>query len=345
MAPFVGSVRRRQLAGDNRAGSYARGLARRRQYAFMRENWLALSVALLVAVAVLLVAARFVANDFARGVVVGGGLAAVGGAMWNWIVQVTGTAPTMMGDLGEQWTANELRKLRRRGWAVVNHVTLRTRDIDHVLIGPGGVVAVETKWSAQPWTWSPMDPRIVEAARSARGHAHDLGLWHDLKSLGVGDVDSVVFLWGDGARGIPPGAEIEGTAIVTGRTVGQWRTQLGEGRLAASQVEAAWTAVDAQCRRRDPLETESSPVPASLGEWLARLIFSVASASAGLLAVTSVVSAGVTWPLALAWWALMLTAGVAVSRIAAVRYLGVAWAGGVIATGLVAAMAVGASLL
>ena len=87
-----------------------------------------------------------------RGLIVGLGVAGTAGALWLWIVEATGTAPTMMGDLGEQWTAQELRRLRRSGWQVVNHVTLTAPDIDHVLVGPGGMFAIETKWSATPWT-------------------------------------------------------------------------------------------------------------------------------------------------------------------------------------------------
>jgi len=83
---------------------------------------------------------------FCAGLVVAGDL----GAVAFWVAQATGTASTMMGDLAEQWTASELRKLRRRGWRVLNHVMLKQRDIDHVLIGPGGVYAVETKWGPDP---------------------------------------------------------------------------------------------------------------------------------------------------------------------------------------------------
>lgn len=332
-------ARRRQLAGDGRAGVYARGIARRRQHAFMRENWLGFAVTGVVSLAVLLAAAYFVPSDFGRGMLVGGGLVAVASALWNWTVQASGTAPSMMGELGEQWTARELRKLRRHGWRVINHVTLKTRDIDHVLIGPGGVIAVETKWTAKPWTWDPIDQRIVEAARIARAHAHDLGLWRELKRLCVGDVSSVTFLWGDGARGIAPGAELDGTSIVTGRTVDQWRSGLDRDRLTPAQVEAAWQAVDAQCRLRDPLEAETAPVPLSLSEWLARVVFALVAACAGFLAVTTVAGTGLTWILSLTWWVLMLAVGVAVSRIAAVRYLGLAWAGGVITVGLAAAVA------
>ncbi len=53
-----------------------------------------------------------------------------------------------MAELAEQWTAQELRPLREHGWKLVNHVGLGPGDQDHVVVGPGAVVLIETKWAA-----------------------------------------------------------------------------------------------------------------------------------------------------------------------------------------------------
>ena len=51
--------------------------------------------------------------------------------------------------VGEQWTARELRSLRKRDWHLANGLLLRrVADIDHVVIGPGGVLVIETKYSS-----------------------------------------------------------------------------------------------------------------------------------------------------------------------------------------------------
>lgn len=72
------------------------------------------------------------------------------------VVVVSGSTHLMMGDLGEQWTREELEGLRRAGWRLVNGVRLRPAgDLDHVLIGPGVVVVVETKWGSADWTPAP----------------------------------------------------------------------------------------------------------------------------------------------------------------------------------------------
>ena len=43
-----------------------------------------------------------------------------------------------------------MRRLRRNGWKVMSHVAPKTRDIDHIAIGPTGVLIVETKWMSRP---------------------------------------------------------------------------------------------------------------------------------------------------------------------------------------------------
>lgn len=55
-----------------------------------------------------------------------------------------------IGAAAERFTAEELRKLGP-GWQVVDAVEFDGFDVDHVAIGPGGVLAVESKWTASPW--------------------------------------------------------------------------------------------------------------------------------------------------------------------------------------------------
>jgi hypothetical protein len=245
----------------------------------------------------------------------------------------------MMGDLGEQWTASELRKLRRRGWHLVNHLTLRNRDIDHVLVGPGGVLAVETKWSAQQWSWSPADERLLDATRTVQASAHDLQLWHDLKSVGVSEVRSVVFVWQGAGREVPEDAVLAGTRIVTGTSARHWRDELGSGVLTQEQVQAAWDALDRQCRVRDPREEERSPLYLSPAEWLTRLAFAFVAACAGCLAVSAVVSTSPPLWASLSWWLLMLAVGVGIARLPQARYLGLGWVAGVTAIAVVVVLA------
>ena len=320
-------VRRHSLGGDQRAGSYARGLARRRQRDFIRRAWMHLALFALWIAGVLGVTVALTPSSFMRGLIVGLGVAGTAGALWLWIVEATGTAPTMMGDLGEQWTAKELRRLRRSGWQVVNHVTLTAPDIDHVLVGPGGMFAIETKWSATTWTVD--DPRIRSAAESACRNARLLGLWQNLKPAHVGQVRPVVFLWGAGAGELPESFEVAGATVVPGHAAKAWRQQLGAGLLAAEQIQAAWSALDAHCRKRDQVEQGLYPLPLSLWEWAIRVVLALTAACAGLLTATwvpKVTASGLGMALG---WGLLLGLGVLAARIRPARFLAMAWVAGV----------------
>jgi hypothetical protein len=55
-------------------------------------------------------------------------------------------------------TAHELRRLHRAGWKSVHNLHFQSGDVDHVAIGPGGVVVIETKSFtalsfAAEWDW------------------------------------------------------------------------------------------------------------------------------------------------------------------------------------------------
>jgi hypothetical protein len=139
----------RELAGDRRAGTAPRLIARRAQQEYLKRNGARLAsggIGLLVAA---LVPAWFLPTDLLRGVIVGAAVVGVPALLWNFVVQATGTGSAMMGEQAELWTASELRKNRED--RLLNHVSLAYGDIDHLVVGPRGVVVIETKWSSQPW--------------------------------------------------------------------------------------------------------------------------------------------------------------------------------------------------
>lgn len=345
VASVTERARRHHLAGDARAGSYPRGLARRRQYEFLRRSWTWFAVFLALVLGSLLLATQFMASGFARGLLLGGVLVWSVMVVWSQVVYNTGTSPAMMGDLGEQWTAHELRKLTGEGWRLVNHVLLKNRDIDHVVVGPGGVFAVETKWTATPWEWDPLDKRISAAAKQALDNAHDLALWHGVRGQGIDQTHPVVFLWGRGAQEIPIDAEVDGARIVTQRSVALWRASFGTSGLTPAQVRGVWTALDKQCRMRDPREAQDAPVPRSPGEWATSLAVASAAGFAGALATVSIAKVGAPWPLWLVWWGALAALGLVATRREPIRLAGIGWLAGVLASlGFVAIIALDAYL-
>lgn len=278
--------RQRELAGDQRAGAWAGAKARRVQRDYLRRNWRRLTTGVLIMLTPPLIAALLVPGGFARGLLVGADLAAVAGALGFWVLQVTGSGPTMMGSLAEQWTASELRRLRA-GWRVVNNLSLQSGDIDHITIGPGGAWLVETKWSASPWRLDSPDDRVVRAARQAIGNARRLQLWTGFKAAGVGPVHPVVMLWGAGTAQLATGQVDVGGVTVTvvpGPSAHLWRASLPSSGLTGAQVEAAWQALDRHVRAADAHQVLGGErTPRSIGQLTGVALLTAMATALGLL--------------------------------------------------------------
>ncbi len=103
----------------------------------------------------------------------------------------------IIGDSAEQFSATELRRLNRRGWKLVNHLTPKgNADIDHLLVGTSGVLVVETKWRSHNWNLAdPADPATLDAVRQVSDSANSVRLW---LRADLGDVTprAAVFAWG-----------------------------------------------------------------------------------------------------------------------------------------------------
>ena len=124
----------------------------------------------------------------------------------------------------ESWTAKLLQPLRKDGWTLVNNVEFKTENIDHVLLGPRGAIAVETKFSARGW----------DLTAPAVGKTRLRGAWwrqqlldqanHQARKLRLllhaGGVDTEILpllvLWGRRLAGAPT-AMIDGVLVGFGR--------------------------------------------------------------------------------------------------------------------------------
>lgn len=335
-------LRSKQLAGDGRAGQWARGQVRQRQWRFVRRRWRLLVTMAAVAAAATAVLAALARSDFQRGFVIGFVLAGASGALAMLVMQIAGTAPMRMGATAEQWTAGELRPLRKSGWRIINHVALQKWDIDHVLVGPGGILAVETKWSADGWTLDPPGSRILRAADQVRRNARDLSLWHPLRSLGVGAAGSVVFLWGESRPDAPAKPalpyQLGDVQVVLGvEAARSWRDMVqrmpAQPSFDADQIRKVCAALDGHIRQRDQRDSMTAPVPPSLDRvyWTASAVFLCASASFLLsLQAWNVVR---SWPLWLLSLLLLAGVGFAALRLHALRLLAAGWLTGVAAAG------------
>ena len=123
----------------------------------LRRYWRPLAIALVVVLAVGAAAVTVAAVFFGSGAawfIAGGVYVALLGA---WLVMFELIDPVsrrwVRGADGEAFTAQQLRRLRRRGWRAVHNIALESGDIDHLAIGPGGVLALETKSTDADWSW------------------------------------------------------------------------------------------------------------------------------------------------------------------------------------------------
>lgn len=155
-----------------------------------------------------------------------------------------------MGADAERWTAEELAKLDGRRWTVFHHVPTDHGDIDHVIVGPGRVYSVETKWTA----WTDVDGLLKSAARQAERQAKDLE-----RLLGAGgvrrDVRPLLVLWGPGVSqggfGDKPRKAGTSTAAVPGKYASDWIARIEGAADGLERDQAAEDAIDSYVRGRE----------------------------------------------------------------------------------------------
>ena len=335
--------RDRQLASDQRAGSWAKTNVLRRRAEFVHRAWLevlGLPLLALVFSSVVLLMPHW-SRDFALGAILASGI-------WGSVLYVTvmsGTVPQYMGGVAEEFTAQELRRLRRRRWHLANGVLLKKADIDHVAVGPGGVLVVESKYSSSGWDDGHVTKdRLSRAVRQAQDNQHDLLLFLEQVAPRVAVprqlVRAVVVLWGR-PYGTEDVATSNGVTVVHGPQLREWLGSLADDGVAPEQVAAAWAKVCDHTAVRDKAELHRlGPPPRSLQDWLFDLGRAFGIAGAGLLAELEAVRAtGSAWFLAVGaalaslawaarqlklrrlWWFAWLTGTQAVTALFAVAYV------------------------
>jgi hypothetical protein len=152
-------------------------------------------------------------------------------------------APTTSGTLlsldGEAMTADELDALEPLGWRSLHHLPLAHGHIDHIVVGPGGVYAVETAMSTSLWTLNVPDARLREAAaQTKRSAAKTRSI---LRAQGiVVDARPMLVLWGDA---VGQADLVEGVAVVRGPDLRPWFEERAVGTFTdADKVESGLAA-------------------------------------------------------------------------------------------------------
>lgn len=236
----------------------------------VRGNWRSFAGLLVVAGALVAGVALLIPSDFDRGLFVGVGTSAAVGTVAYMVLALSGTVPLGMGATAEMWSASELRRLRKFGWSVINGVPLEGRDVDHVLVGPSGLIVAESKWSAYGWRIEPPDERVQAAIHQVSRNARSLRLWDEVKATGA-PVRCVVLLWGGGARAdapLRPPKPIqidEVTTVAYGLTaIRSWLDSVGAdsgGQMSVGSMQSVWRALDRLVTERENVDGAAAPPP------------------------------------------------------------------------------------
>ena len=327
------ALRRRSLAASSRTGQFARSKALGQIAGFVRRAWpLLVAIPVLFVVAVLPFVIEF--NGAPLGAVIA---AAVVSGIWFDVLLVfvvTGSGNQIMGAIGEVWTAQELRRLRRSGWLLVNRfMSERWGDIDHVLVGPGGVVVVETKWSGQSWQLdyqrnSYAAGSLMKAANQAQQARKELARWIQDIAPGI-EIVSVAVLW----SAVPSGGDRwvtwrdNHTVIVQGGHFRQWlRESLPSEGVAPEDVNRVWSELDRRVEEQDLDRPEpGDAIPLTIWALALEWMFKPLLGSIAAIYCVSFSRFAHNWPLVLASAIAASALGLLGLRIPWLRRVALGW--------------------
>jgi Nuclease-related domain len=259
--------RRRRLASDERAGVFARRQVLTQRRVWFHRHWRVVAIVVSVAVACAIVAHMLlpvaIASYAASAIVVS--------SIWLTYVQMlftSGTFHQQSGVMAEEWTASELRKLRTKGWRLVNHVMLENVDIDHALLGPGGFFAIETKHRTD-WTYA--SGELDKITRDVGRYSARLEPRIGVKGR---TVRPLVVMWGPQIRTAFEGpAEINGVTCCPGTSLLGYINSLPH-QTTEADVTAAFTKLDRYVKSRDIGEAEAAgPQPKTPSELMHEVLF------------------------------------------------------------------------
>lgn len=187
-----GRVRRKRVRSRRRAGRAIRRRTRRDQWREVREAGWRFVALLVVWVAATLALAWVQRTDFLRGLMVG--LMAMAFVVVVQAFLASGrTVHWGMGAEAERWTTEILRQLGR-SWLVIDDISFAAGNVDHLVVGPSCIYAVESKFMNAA-DESRLAAAEAQASKAAR-RVHNL-----LRSKGLErQVVPVLVIWGRGRR-------------------------------------------------------------------------------------------------------------------------------------------------
>jgi hypothetical protein len=208
------------------AGQWGRALARSRWQGLIRTHpWAFLYLALATPGVALL--EQRVVHGWYGGAIFGGAVVAGIASVVYVATNVSGSASVSMGARAERWTATELKKVKRLGATTFDHLEFYDGDVDHVLVGKGMVLAIETKWRGGGWDLAARRNRALSrAAEQAQSRANRLtNLLRSRNVEAKRDAVPILVLWG-GCDG--NARRIDGVLAMSGTDFVHWYRSLDD---------------------------------------------------------------------------------------------------------------------
>ena len=154
---------------------------------------------------------------------------------------------------GRRLTAEALHRLPSPPWRVVYEISDALGEVDHVVIGPPGVIAITTVLADRP---SPAalisergEPVLVSEAAIARGPLDEL-----LRAVDASCEVSARVFWGSPEPGRPAGEDVvHGSVVVEGQRIGDWLAAAAATPLDPGRIDQIWRTVTTGIGRPDPL--------------------------------------------------------------------------------------------
>jgi hypothetical protein len=340
----------RRRYGASRAGASGRAFARERLSAFVRSRWkvLLLMAGLLLVAYLPVVWFALAPISDVRGFALGAYTAAVIAYVCHFAVVASGAGLATMGELAETWTHQELARLPKP-WRVVNHVIFRQGDVDHIAIGPDGVIVVETKWTSDRVVLDGTDPWMSGALRQAQRNARDVA-----KVLGWGarkddsPVSPLVVVWGPRVEPATDERHHDsgrGVNLIAGKHLRRTLDGLGDQtRLDDAERQRCYETIRGHVDRRDAHdERTNGPARAPWYEQMQRVAGWLLVASVGFFVCAF--GLRLPWPAVLGIQCVALIAGAAATKFTPERALGIAWLIGSQAVSLLLLLAYAAEVL
>nr|WP_269813684.1 nuclease-related domain-containing protein [Ornithinimicrobium sediminis] len=177
-------------------------------------------------------------------------------AFWAPFTAVTiSTYSATVGSWGESFT-KELLQRERPSWPIVHDVPMQARNVDHVVVSPRAVLAIETKYlgAGSPWPQSRFRDRHLldarDSARSVRLLLRSADIRTELP------VQPVLMLWGPGAPKDVSWTQDGEVHVVTGRGGRQFLEEWNDGPITKEQGLAVTSGLERHQRKRRKYDSE-----------------------------------------------------------------------------------------